>query len=265
MYFITAMVHTYKVSGMTCSGCEATVKSNLLKLPDVESVEVSKDTGIATIDMSKHLSLEELQNAIGANSHYRISVDSSQVSVDSSQLSVDSHPLPVKNAQWLATYKPLLILFALILLISFLASSNLMNFTNFMNLVNYQVWMRYFMAGFFLSFSYFKLINLQGFADSYSMYDIVAKKIKAWGFVYPFVELALGIAYVTNFAPFTTNIVTVVVMGISSVGVIESVANKKKIQCACLGAVFNLPMSTITIIEDLLMVAMAGVMLIKII
>jgi len=93
------------------------------------------------------------------------------------------------------------------------------------------------------------------------MYDIVAKRINVWGLIYPFVELALGIAYVTNFAPFTTNIITVAVMGISSIGVIVSVANKQKIQCACLGAVFNLPMSTITIIEDLLMVAMAGVML----
>jgi hypothetical protein len=51
-------------------------------------------------------------------------------------------------------------------------------------------------------------------------------------------------------------------MGISSIGVIKSVLNKRKIQCACLGAVFNLPMSTVTIIEDLLMVAMAATTLI---
>jgi hypothetical protein len=117
------------------------------------------------------------------------------------------------------------------------------------------------MAGFFLSFFYFKLINLQGFADSYRMYDIVAKRIRAWGLIYPFVELALGIAYVINYSPTITNWATIIIMGISSIGVIESVVNKKKIRCACLGAVFNLPMSTITIIEDLLMVAMAGAML----
>jgi len=44
---------------------------------------------------------------------------------------------------------------------------------------------------------------------------------------------------------------------VSSVGVIQSVLNKRKIRCACLGAVFNLPMSTITILEDLLMAGMA--------
>lgn len=246
------MVHTYKISGMTCSGCEATVKSNLLKLPDVESVEVSKDTGSATIQMSKHLSVEQLQNAIGANSHYRIAEDSNQSTV-------------VRD-QETTSYKPLFVLFVLILLVSFLASTNFTNLPELKSIqagsMNYQVWMRYFMAGFFLCFSYFKLINLQGFADSYSMYDIIAKRIKAWGFIYPFAELALGIAYVVDYSPIITNWATVIIMGISSIGVIESVVNKKKIRCACLGAVFNLPMSTLTIIEDLLMVVMAGIVIV---
>ncbi len=234
------MVHTYKITGMTCSGCEATVKSNLLKLPDVESVELSKDTEIGTITMQKHLSVKELQNAIGMNSKYHISEDSS---------------VPQMNeVSWIATYKPLFVLFGLILIVSLIAS-----YTN--GTVAPMRWMRYFMAGFFLCFSYFKLINVKAFAESYSMYDIVAKRIRAWGFIYPFAELGLGIAYATNFSPLATNITTVVVMGISSIGVIESVANKKKIQCACLGAVFNLPMSTITVIEDLLMVVMAGAMI----
>jgi hypothetical protein len=50
-------------------------------------------------------------------------------------------------------------------------------------------------------------------------------------------------------------------MGFSSIGVIQSVLDKRKIRCACLGAVFNLPMSTVTIIENLLMVVMAAFML----
>ena len=239
------MTHTYSVSGMTCSGCEATIKSNLLKLPDVESVELSKDTGIATIGMSKHISVADLQNAIGVNSKYHISEDSEHP---------DSYREAAESKNWIATYKPLIILFGLIFSVSLIAAKR--NGT-----VELTTWMRYFMAGFFLCFSYFKLINVKGFADSYSMYDVVAKRIKAWGFIYPFVELALGISYAMNLYPLYTNIVTVAVMGVSSIGVIESIANKKKIQCACLGAVFNLPMSTITIIEDLLMVVMAGVMI----
>ena len=58
-----------------------------------------------------------------------------------------------------------------------------------------------------------------------------------------------------------TNAVTLIVMSVSIIGVLQSLANKKKIRCACLGAVFNLPMSTITIIEDALMIGMSFVML----
>ena len=240
------MVHTYKISGMTCSGCEATVKSNLLKLPEVESVELSKDTGVATIGMSKDISVSDLQNAIGVNSKYYISEASSHP---------DSYRESVESKSWLATYKPLIILFSLIFSVSLIASKKVDG------TVEITTWMRYFMAGFFLCFSYFKLINVKAFADSYGMYDVVAKQIKAWGFIYPFVELALGILYAMNLYPLYTNIATIAIMGISSIGVIQSVASKKKIQCACLGAVFNLPMSTITIIEDLLMVVMAGGMI----
>ena len=119
----------------------------------------------------------------------------------------------------------------------------------------------HFMAGFFLVFSFFKMLNLKAFANTYAMYDLLAMRSKAYGFIYPFIELALGIAYLLGFAAQATNALTLIVMGFSSLGVIRAVMNKQKIKCACLGAVFDLPMSTITIIEDLLMAAMAAWML----
>jgi hypothetical protein len=89
------------------------------------------------------------------------------------------------------------------------------------------------------------------------MYDIVADKWKFWGYLYPFVELMLGILYLINIVPFYVNLTTVIVLGVSSVGVIKSNLKKEQIKCACLGDVFQLPMSTVTIFEDLSMVLMA--------
>jgi hypothetical protein len=129
---------------------------------------------------------------------------------------------------------------------------------------NWHTWMQNFMAGFFLVFSFFKLLNLKGFAESYSTYDIIAKKWLGWGYFYAFIELGLGIAYVLRFNLIATHAITFTVMSISIVGVLQSVVNKRKITCACLGAVFNLPMSTVTIIEDALMIVMSGGMLISI-
>src|SRR5947209_18988682 len=76
--------------------------------------------------------------------------------------------------------------------------------------------MRHFMAGFFLAFSFFKLLNPRGFADAYAMYDVVARRWPAYGFIYPFIELALGVAYLLDLWPVVTNGVTLAVMLVGS-------------------------------------------------
>lgn len=236
------MTHSYTVSGITCNGCVAKVKSKLLMHPDVTAAEVTLEDQKAVITMQRHLSLTELQDAIGRDTKYKISEDGS---------GHNHHAMKAESAKsWFATYKPLLIIAAFITGISVLTANG-----------NFHIGMNHFMAGFFLVFSFFKLLDLKGFASSYGMYDLLAMKVPAYGYIYPFIELGLGLSYLTGFNPLITNWVTVIVMGFSSIGVIRSVLNKQKIRCACLGAVFNLPMSTVTIMEDLLMAGMAVTML----
>lgn len=236
------MVHKYQVTNVTCSSCEAKVKSALLTVNNVTAVEVSKDDKSATITMNKHIPLFDLQNALNAvHTKYQISA-------------LDHNEKLEQSKSWFKTYKPILLIFSYITVVSFLVQvSN--HHSDFME------FMRHFMAGFFLVFSFFKLLNLKGFAESYVMYDVIARKIPAWAYVYALLELALGVTYLTNFNPFATNLTTAAVMSVSIVGVLKTVLNKKKIQCACLGAIFNLPMSTVTIVEDGLMIAMSVTML----
>lgn len=233
------MTHTYKLTGMTCGSCEAKVKSALLMVPNVTQVEVSKDENTATITMDKHIALTDFQKVL--EEKYTI-------------WAVNHSEINETARSWFATYKPILIIFGYITLFTFL-----------LLLKNEQLdWMeamRHFMAGFFITFSFFKMLDLKGFAESYSMYDIVAKKLPVWGYLYAFVELGLGIAFFINFNPLWTTIATIIIMTISIIGVLQSVLNKRKIQCACLGAVFDLPMSTVTIIEDALMIIMSLFML----
>lgn len=239
------MTHTYQITGMTCGGCEAKVKSLLSGLPSMQHVELDREAKKATLTMSTHISTATLQQALGGHkSRYRIEMDDVMHSQE--------------KTSWLVTYKPILTIFFYILGVSLLVQVGNLGF-------DWTSWMNHFMAGFFLVFSFFKMLNLSGFAASYRMYDVVAKAIPAWGYAYAFIELLLGIAYLIGFDPLLTNIVTFVVMSASIVGVLQSVMNKRKIRCACLGAVFNLPMSTVTIIEDALMIAMSLAMIIHLV
>ncbi len=122
---------------------------------------------------------------------------------------------------------------------------------------NLQAAMSDFMAAFFLVFGAFKLFNLAAFAEAYAMYDIIAKRSFIYAYAYPFIEIALGIAYLFRLFPTATNLITLAIMIISSIGVAQELAQKRSAMCACLGTVFKVPMTYVTLAEDLLMAAMA--------
>ena len=242
------MKQTYSITGMTCTGCQAKVANLLQQIQGIKRVTVNLAAAEAEIDLDKHIPIEQLKNVLKDYPKYQIH---EKINTTKKPHTTLARP----TSSWLTTYYPLLLIVGYIVVVSLIAS-----FKN--DLLDINEWMNSFMAGFFIVFSFFKLLDIRGFAVSYAMYDIVAKRIRYYGFVYPFIELALGIAYLTHFNPVLTSIATIVIMGISLIGVIKSVVNKQPIQCACLGTVFNLPMSTITIIEDLGMIMMAVMLLI---
>jgi copper chaperone CopZ len=240
------MTHTYQITGMTCGGCQNKVQTLLSQVKDVQNVAISLTEGTASITMARHIPTIALQDALKDHPKYQLS---------------EVKPAPEVNMfndaehrTWFATYKPILLIFFYITAIALIAGYAAHDFMA-------MTAMRIFMSGFFLIFSFFKLLDLQGFADSYVMYDVIAKRFKPWAYLYAFIELGLGLAFALNIQPVIVNIITLTVMSISLVGVLQSVLNKRKIQCACLGAVFNLPMSTVTIVEDSLMIVMSLVTL----
>lgn len=162
--------------------------------------------------------------------------------------------LPADSRTFLQTYQPLLLVLGYLLGIVAVIEFSSPAFDSLRAMGN-------FMGGFFLAFSFFKLLDLPGFANAFQTYDILAHRLLLYGYIYPFIELGLGVAYLARWSPWTTNLATLIVMFIGILGVTEAVLAKRKIQCACLGTGFNLPMSQVTIIEDAVMAVMALVML----
>ncbi len=251
----------YNIQGMTCKSCEAKVKKTLEAFPQIEKAEISVENADGKLYFEENIPTSVLQEKLSEIGNYTITEKENLISqneivyeeIESNKSNNQIQELELPNKSF-STYKPLFLIVGFILGVSVLVQYP---FTDF----SAMLLMRHFMAGFFIVFAFFKLLNLEGFANSYQMYDIVAAKWKGWGLIYPFVELVLGVAYLINIFPFYVNLITIVVLGVSSIGVIKSNLDKKKIKCACLGDVFNLPMSTVTIIEDLSMVAMALIML----
>ena len=258
---MTTQVHA--LSGLHCSACVGRVTRALEPL--AEKVEVTLDPMQVTLTNPTG-DFTTLRGAVAQAGSYVLMPNKPAAQAIPAQAAINSIASQTvagtaESTSWFATYKPLLLIVAYILGASVLVQAGLGTAVD----ISAMQTMRYFMAGFFIVFSFFKLLDLPAFAMAYSGYDLLAARWQGWGYVYPFVELALGVAYLVNFNPLLTNWATVLVMGFSTIGVIRAVMNKTRIQCACLGTVFKLPMSTVTIVEDVGMVAMAGWMLLVVV
>jgi len=127
---------------------------------------------------------------------------------------------------------------------------------------NELMWMHYFMGFFLCQFAMLKLFHPDAFADGFEMYDLIAGRFRLYGYVYPLIELGLGLAYLAFFAPIWTYAATVLIMTISSIGVISALMRGLDINCPCMGSILDVPLSTVTLAEDLGMGGLALIMLI---
>jgi copper chaperone CopZ len=267
---------TYPLEGLHCGACSAKVTKALQPLADAVAVTLAPMQVTLT---NPHAGLGQLQSAVASAGSYVLKPNQALAQQNMAEAAI---PLIANSStdgatetptSWLSTYYPLLLILAFILGGSLLIQVGLhaaamgepmglgMHFMMGLHTVTAGETMRYFMAGFFLVFAFFKLLDVRAFASAYAGYDLLAARWHGWGLVYPFVELALGMAYLANYNPVFTHWATIIVMGFSAIGVIKAVTNKTQIQCACLGTVFKLPMSTVTIVEDVGMVLMAAWML----
>ena len=77
----------------------------------------------------------------------------------------------------------------------------------------------------------------------------------------PFLEILFALAYIFDFGGIVRDVIVALVMSVSVVGVIQKLRLKEEIPCACLGMVFKLPMTWITLGEDILMAVEAIIMI----
>ena len=113
---------------------------------------------------------------------------------------------------------------------------------------------------FFFIFSLFKIFNLRAFSDAYTTYDIVAKRSRLYALAFPFIELAFAVLYLADFGGIVRDLIVFAVMAVSTIGVVQKLRLREEIPCACLGMVFVLPMTWVTLVEDFLMAAEALLM-----
>ena len=147
------------------------------------------------------------------------------------------------------SYMPLLVIILMIMVVSAITSGDEhFLFSNFL---------LHFMTGFFLVFAGFKLMDLKGFAEGDSTYDLLAQRWFGYGYIYPFIELAFGLLMLAGFHPAWLLWTEFAVMAFSGLGVAIKLARREPFVCACLGTFLKVPLTYVTLIEDFGMAILA--------
>lgn len=241
------MKHTYTIKGMTCGGCKASVEKYLVGVTHITHVTIDLEKGEAEVTMDAHVTTEKLQEVLPEK--YTVT---EKVEEKTATASIVTDFSLEEEKSKLQQLKPLL------LILFYIATASV--------LMNYKEWntgeaMLDFMGLFYIVFSFFKLLDLKGFPDSFSMYDPLAKRLPVYGWVYPFIETGLGLMFLLRIEVNIALIVTLVILGITTIGVTKTLLDKKSIRCACLGTALKLPMTEATFIENAIMIVMAILML----
>lgn len=224
----------FKVEGMTCQACVKTVSEKLTGIPGVALVNVDLSSSSAKIIANRKIDESEVKAALAALPKYKVGDSSAEI----------------EKQSFLKTYKPLITVFSFILLVSLAFQFGLGTFDR-------HLFMNHLMGGFFIGFSFFKFLDLKAFAESFSSYDPIAQRWAPYGSVYPFIELILGLFFIASQNLLAANAVTILILSMTTYGVYMRLQSKNKIQCACLGTTFSLPLSNITIAENVAMITMA--------
>ena len=232
---------------MTCQGCVNTVIKNLKKIQDISNVDVDFEQEKVKISISRDINILELQKFL--SDKYTLN---EIIHKNESSLENDSANHSTNQNTKIKQLIPLGIIFLYITI-----GSNLMHLNDW----TLEAFMLDFMGLFFIVFSFFKMLDLKGFPGSFRMYDPVAKRVPLYGWIYPFIETALGLMFLIRFEVEIALIFTIIILGITTFGVTKTLLDKKSIKCACLGTVLNLPMTEATFIENFIMITMSVYML----
>ncbi len=230
-------------------GCVKSVRESLSQVKGLEIDQLDLSTGRLDFQLSEETDLDQVIEHIP--SKYRVFQSKSKIDQGGADLA-DLPNSDMAVSKWRQ-------LFPLFLIFGFLWSVNGLNALVYD--LSLRDFMLDFMASFYLVFSFFKFLDLRGFVNAFRGYDPLANRLAWYGYIYPFIELTLGLMFLTSFAIDLAVYTTLFILGLTTVGVIDQLRQKNKIVCACLGSVLNLPMTEATLIENLIMIAMAMILI----
>lgn len=124
---------------------------------------------------------------------------------------------------------------------------------------SWMIWMQVFMGVWFFLFAMVKLFDLPWFVKSFQLYNL-ASVIPGYAWLFPFIEIALGIAYLVDIDmqyALLINVIAFVVIAEVLISLLYTlVIRQQKPHCACMGMSAEMSVGAVTVIENIVMLVM---------
>ncbi|CTQ34530.1 MauE/DoxX family redox-associated membrane protein [Jannaschia rubra] len=103
-----------------------------------------------------------------------------------------------------------------------------------------------------------KLRDVEGFANGFLGYDLLAQRVPRYAYVYPWAEALVGLLMVAGALLWLWAPIALVIGGIGAVSVFKAVyLDRRDLKCACVGGQSNVPLGFVSLTENLTMIGMA--------
>ncbi len=104
-----------------------------------------------------------------------------------------------------------------------------------------------------------KLQDVERFSTMFLNYDLLARRWVPYSYLYPFGEALAGVLMLAGVLRWVSAPVAFVIGSIGAVSVLKAVyVDKRELKCACVGGTSNVPLGLVSLLENLVMVAMAA-------
>lgn len=107
-----------------------------------------------------------------------------------------------------------------------------------------------------------KLMDLEAFTEGFEKYDLITQQVKPYGKVFPFLELLLGLGFLSGAAPVATGIGSLLLGTSGAISVFKAVyIDKLALNCACVGGSSKAPLGVVSFLENAIMIVMGVALL----
>ncbi len=231
------MTHTYLMTSLDSDTARETLRTLLMQMPNIVDVHFPRDSRHVSITLNSYSTMEKINKHIAVSGSDSCLIKQLDVSPDFSEANETTGKI----------YKE----FGYVLVALFVGT---LVYGSYLGIDSLNDFLRIYIGISLVSFGVLKTFKLLDFAESHQRYDLISRHFILYGYMYPFIEITLGVFLVINYHVVIAYSILIPILCLRVLSVWHTIAINTKVNYAYLEGFFKIRISYATVIIDLLII-----------